>query len=112
MPRKTSNDESIRREVDRLEKRVAGMEPLNRLIVTVQIEQLAKAEQLRKLALAVVRHRRRGHSPTVRSLDELEAFVKDLRRFHNSKLKVPDFYRPKRRGDDEPTPTTDRAGRL
>lgn len=72
---------NVESEVRRLENRVAGAESVNRLIFRVQMNSLAKAEQLRLLALAAVNAK--PGSPRARgTMDRLRWFVEDLAAFH------------------------------
>jgi hypothetical protein len=72
---------NVEAEVRRLNDRVSGAESVNRLIFKVQMGQLAKAEQLRKLALAATHPK-----PPAGALQRLRWFVEDLTEFHRHPL--------------------------
>jgi hypothetical protein len=80
---------NVKDEVRRLEQRLDGLESIARLQHVVQVESLAKAETLRKLALYVVNGRKLPKDDHAgvrladrRRFDELAAFVNGLERFH------------------------------
>jgi len=72
-------DVNVKAEVRRLEQRVSGQEAVSRLIFRVQMLQLARAEQLRKLAIAAVDSNPRRAAG---ALMRLRWFVEDLEPFH------------------------------
>jgi hypothetical protein len=87
----------VRAEVDRLNARTDGIEDVTRLLVKVQRDSLAKAERLRKLAVAVVESRDCTRPRQyLRAVNALEAFVGTLPPFHTPpKGPVPNL--PRRR---------------
>lgn len=100
MAKKTKK--SVEQQVRDLEKRIANHEPVARFITRVQLDKLAKAEELRKLVLAVLRsqwqHRcsdNIGGCTAVSDsrLCDLQEFVGGLVCFHIPQKKMPPFVR-------------------
>jgi hypothetical protein len=76
---------NVEAEVRRLNDRVAGSEAIERILFKVQMQSLAKAEQLRKLALAVV-NAKPGTAKARGALYRLRWFVEDVGEFHKHPL--------------------------
>lgn len=92
MAKKTKATEvQVKREVRRLEDRTSGLESLMRFLHRAQVDQLAKAEKLRKLVLAMLesRHNASRVRSYIRANDALEAFVETLGPFHDPKGRDP-----------------------
>ena len=86
---------TIEKQVRDLERRLDRQEPVSRAIAWVQVKQIDKAEQLRKLAAAVVKsawqHRCSDHirgctAVSDSKLDELAKFLEGLVPFQRGKI--------------------------
>src|SRR4051812_29005593 len=102
---------NVNREVTEIEQRVRSSEAVMRMILQVQLEQMAKAEKLRKLAMEVEHvsmvalPRRRLPdlnlltTVSIAKLEALNEFAKTLKRFgytEKQKAKARAFLRRKR----------------
>lgn len=85
---------TVREQIAELNRRIDAALPVSRFILKVQLEQLAKAEQLRKLALALIASRWQHRCPdkvggivavSESKLSDLRAFVKGLASFHRKR---------------------------
>lgn len=75
---------NVAAEVRELELRLSSMETVQIMLHETQVEQLAKAEKLRKLAIAAVRY-----PISVSAINKLEAFLSGLQPFYKNPGPMP-----------------------